>query len=386
MKTIYFLTTLFFFNHIHFYAQAEANTVLTGLSGSFGVAVHGNNLYTTDNNHHKILKADLTANPIAAADFVTTGLSSPEGLLIHGNDLYITEFNGQGSRILKVDLTAATPVAIEVVGGLTSLELIAVHENDLYISEFDSNKIVKIDLTAEIPVATDVATGLRGPVGLAIHGNDLYVASGLVNEEDDEDDEKGIFKIDLTAEAPLVANEFVTVTAPRGLAIHGNELYIAQGGEFFEFDDMNNFVSVGSKISKVDLSATGTPVVNDVLTTGLNDPWQLVVVEGILYIADLGNGLGNLGKVLKLDLNASLSVADTPPALSNVQIVPNPATNFIQVSRLKTTEKYAIYNILGAEIKSGTVSNTEEIDIRNLSKGLYFLKLGKEDILELVKK
>jgi hypothetical protein len=386
MKTIYFLTTLFFFNHIHFYAQAEANTVLTGLSGSFGVAVHGNNLYTTDNNHHKILKADLTANPIAAADFVTTGLSSPEGLLIHGNDLYITEFNGQGSRILKVDLTAATPVAIEVVGGLTSLELIAVHENDLYVSESDSNKIVKIDLTAEIPVATDVATGLREPVGLAIHGNDLYVAaSGLVNEEDDEEEEEGIFKIDLTAEAPLVANEFVTVTAPRGLAIHGNELYIAEGGEIFELDDMNNFVSVDSKISKVDLSATGTPVVNDVLTTGFNDPWQLVVVEGILYIADLGIGL-DLGKVLKLDLNASLSVADTPPALSNVQIVPNPATNFIQVSRLKTTEKYAIYNILGAEIKSGTVSNTEEIDIRNLSKGLYFLKLGKEDILELVKK
>lgn len=299
--------------------------MVTGLFGNNGVAVHGNNLYTTDNNHHKILKADLTANPIAAADFVTMGLSSPEGLLIHGNDLYIMEWGGQGSRILKVDLTAATPVAIEVVGGLRILEMMAVHENDLYVSEFVSNKIVKIDLTAETPVATDVATGLKWPVGLAIHGNDLYVASsGLVNEEDDEDDdedEEGIFKIDLTAEAPLVANKFVTLRRPAGLAIHGNELYIAQSGEFF--DDSNQEI-VGSKISKVDLSATGTPLVNDVLTTGLNLPWQLVVVEGILYIADVANGA-----ILKLDLNASLSVADTPSALSNVQIVPNPATNFI---------------------------------------------------------
>ena len=88
---------------------------------------------------------------------------------------------------------------------------------------------------------------------------------------------------------------------------------------------------------------------------------------------------------LKLDLT-TLSIDEIPTEFSSIRISPNPATDFIQVSGLKATEKYAIYNILGAEIKSGTVSNTEEIDIRNLSNGLYFLKLGKEDILELVKK
>lgn len=45
MKTIYFIITLFFLSHINFYAQAEATTVVTGLSSNFGGSSWKRSLY-----------------------------------------------------------------------------------------------------------------------------------------------------------------------------------------------------------------------------------------------------------------------------------------------------------------------------------------------------
>jgi DNA-binding beta-propeller fold protein YncE len=321
------------------------------------VAVHGNDLYTTDLGDNKILKVDLTANPIVAADFVTTGLSYPNGLVVHENNLYISEYNetdSRSSRILKVDLTAPTPEAIEVFGGLAELELMVIHGNDLYVSEYGSNKIVKIDLTAETPEITDVVAA-NYPVGLAIYGNELYIAS-VGNEK--------IVKIDLTAETPVITD--VVSVSSTGLTVYENELYIA--------DNRNE------KIVKIDLSLEA-PVLTDVISDEslLGGIWQLVVLDDVLYITD-----HNMGNILKLDLT-TLSIDETPTEFSSIRISPNPATDFIQVSGLKATEKYAIYNVLGAEIKSGEVFKNEEIEIRSLSKGLYFLKLESGGAYQFIK-
>lgn len=363
MKTIYFLITFVLFHCLNLLGQVEATEVVSGLNGSYGVAVHGNDLYVTELLSNKISKVDLTANTPVATDFITEGLASPNGLIVYGNDLYISEYsgeNGNNNRILKVDLTAVTPVATELVGGLTNLELMAIHENDLYVSQRGSNNIVKIDLTAETPSAIEVVSVVN-PTGLAVYENELYIT-------EDTDDNFKIVKIDLTAETPA-AIEVVSVGFSTGLAVYGDELYITEDGN--------------DKIVKIDLTVE-TPVLTDVLTTGLVTPWQLVVAGDILYIGDVGGDNSYEGKVLKLDLT-TLSVADIPTELSNIGISPNPASDFLQVSGLKAREKYAIYNVLGAEIRSGEVFNNEEIDIRSLSKGLYFLKLESNWTYQLIK-
>ncbi|WP_298494789.1 T9SS type A sorting domain-containing protein [uncultured Algibacter sp.] len=61
--------------------------------------------------------------------------------------------------------------------------------------------------------------------------------------------------------------------------------------------------------------------------------------------------------------------------IKGIKIFPNPASQFIHVFGLTKTENYRIYNVLGLELKSGTISNNEQIDINNLTKGVYFLKL-----------
>lgn len=59
-----------------------------------------------------------------------------------------------------------------------------------------------------------------------------------------------------------------------------------------------------------------------------------------------------------------------------INISPNPSRHFIQVSGLKKTEYYRIYNILGKEVSKGLISENETINIQNLKNGLYLLKIN----------
>ena len=356
MKTIYFLTTFVLFHCLGLLGQVEATEVVSGLGFPYGVAVHGNDLYVSVSD--KVSKIDLTANTPVATDFVTEGLVSPNGLIVHGNDLYISEYRGDvinNNRILKVDLTVATPVATEVVGGLDNLELMAIHGNDLYVSQYGSNTIVKIDLTAETPAAIEVVS-VSEPIGLAVYGNELYIANSA---------DKKIVKIDLITNIPTATDVVSGLGFPTGLAVYENELYIATDGD---------------KIAKIDLTAE-TPVLTDVVTTGLTSSWQLVVAGDVLYIADSG---ASGDKVLKLDLS-TLSVADIPIELSKVGISPNPASNFLQVLGLKATEKYAIYNVLGAKIQEGKLNDEKQIDLKKVPKGIYLLQLENTKTIKFVK-
>ncbi|MGM5470326.1 T9SS type A sorting domain-containing protein [Flavobacteriaceae bacterium LMO-SS05] len=81
---------------------------------------------------------------------------------------------------------------------------------------------------------------------------------------------------------------------------------------------------------------------------------------------------------------ASLSTADFEENRS-VKLFPNPSSEFIQLSGLNETETYKIYNVLGSEVVSGSVSNHEKIDIKNLTNGLYFLKFENGNTFKFVK-
>ncbi len=84
--------------------------------------------------------------------------------------------------------------------------------------------------------------------------------------------------------------------------------------------------------------------------------------------------------------NATLSTETFEATTEGLDLYPNPAKNFVKINGLKTNEKYAIYNILGAVVKSGTIANNEEISIAGLTNGMYFLKLEDNRTLKFIKK
>ncbi len=103
--------------------------------------------------------------------------------------------------------------------------------------------------------------------------------------------------------------------------------------------------------------------------------------DGILKNFSLNGNSSNW--VQGIDLN-TLSLNDSN--YNNIyKIFPNPSSEFIKIANLKSKESYSIYNVLGAEIKNGIISNNEQIDIRNFTSGLYFLKFEDGNTIKFIK-
>lgn len=81
----------------------------------------------------------------------------------------------------------------------------------------------------------------------------------------------------------------------------------------------------------------------------------------------------------------SLSTADLNGSDLVVKLFPNPSTDFLQFSNLKQTVSYTVYNVLGSKVLHGSISDTEKIDIRKLTKGLYLLNLDNGETLKFIK-
>ena len=84
--------------------------------------------------------------------------------------------------------------------------------------------------------------------------------------------------------------------------------------------------------------------------------------------------------------NATLSVDTFENTSNSVSLYPNPAKNFVKVNGLKANESYTVYNTIGAVVKSGIVSNNQEIAINDLTNGLYFLKFKNGKTMKFIKK
>lgn len=69
-----------------------------------------------------------------------------------------------------------------------------------------------------------------------------------------------------------------------------------------------------------------------------------------------------------------------------IKLFPNPSTDFIEISGLERSEGYSIYNILGAKVKSGTVSDGDRINVADFSNGLYLLTINNLNTTKFVKR
>jgi len=69
----------------------------------------------------------------------------------------------------------------------------------------------------------------------------------------------------------------------------------------------------------------------------------------------------------------------------NIKLFPNPSIEYIQILGLTGNERYILCDILGTEIKKGFISNNEQIDIRNFTNGLYFLKFDNGNTIKFIK-
>lgn len=80
-----------------------------------------------------------------------------------------------------------------------------------------------------------------------------------------------------------------------------------------------------------------------------------------------------------------LSITDQDIS-NNINIYPNPTKGIININTSISLESYSIYDISGKRITNNTLRNLQNIDVRNLSKGLYFIELNEKDSRAVIRK
>lgn len=65
---------------------------------------------------------------------------------------------------------------------------------------------------------------------------------------------------------------------------------------------------------------------------------------------------------------------------SEIQIMPNPANDSFRISNLGKDEEMSIYTMTGQKVMSETVTDNQTVDISHLANGLYFVKIGSQNI------
>ena len=85
----------------------------------------------------------------------------------------------------------------------------------------------------------------------------------------------------------------------------------------------------------------------------------------------------------KFNINSTLATTETN-TLQSVYLYPNPTSNLLQIAienKLDTPENYTIINSLGQVIKTKKIDTDADLNINvsNLTQGIYFLKLSKNN-------
>ena len=74
-----------------------------------------------------------------------------------------------------------------------------------------------------------------------------------------------------------------------------------------------------------------------------------------------------------------LSVVTSKDNLA-LKVLPNPATSQINITGLKQKENFVIFDSTGKVVKTGFVSSDDKIEVSNLSKGVYYVKIKNNNL------
>lgn len=348
LLAILFITSLF--------TQAQTATpFITGQTFTVGIEKKDNLLYVIkqgNGDDNKIYTVDITDSNPTATDFMTDVTISGQlfGMVLDGNMLYYTSLGGD---IYVTDITDASHAKTLIISGIQRCRGLAVKDNYLYVSCFDLSKIIKINLSDTFPTtATDVFTNLFLPRGIKFNGDDLYICDFIDGSPDQ------IVKIDVTETNPTATVIVAGLDVPDAIQFIGNEMY---------FTDNNQI----DRIAKIDITESFPPTVTDVVINISGNVHGFVFDGDDIYIAEYGFGVSkftqNTASILETNLNT-------------VSIYPNPTSNALTITGIENAQFFSIYNIIGKEVKTGKITSNNTIDVNQLKKGVYFLKLKGKNI------
>ena len=187
-----------------------------------------------------------------------------------------------------------------------------------------------------------------------------------------------------STDAPTV--DIVEVAAGAGTIVdnlsygdYSNYLELPTDNYQLDIRDESGTVTVASYLAPLaDLNLQGYAI--SVVASGFLAPENNSFGEGFGLWVSLPEG----GDLVELPLAIPTSIEDNSSLKSNLNVYPNPASTNLNVQFAMDTDSDVIvnmYNILGNTVKSVSLGNlssdlyTENIDVTDLSSGLYILSV-----------
>lgn len=170
----------------------------------------------------------------------------------------------------------------------------------------------------------------------------------------------------------------VNVTSKQIDAPSGNTIQ-----EFTDGNTLENLVVVGDNINWYSLNTTGRIANSNVIPL----PFNAVLEDGKTYYAS--QTINDVEGFYRLAVTAlkTLSVKDF--IFNNLKTYPNPVKSIVTIQNSSLIEKIEVLNNLGQNIiKLEPNEFKSDVDLTNLSNGLYFVKItssNKEKIVKIIK-
>ena len=209
----------------------------------------------------------------------TTGTSAllnrPCGVTVVGSKLYAVENGNHDVRAVDLSTTAVTTL---VSSGLAYPSYCVSDGTYLYVSDTNNNQVCRVLLVS--PYTVDVVCPVTAPAGIVLIGNNLYVAA----------ESNTIVLIEKGSEVfPWLSCGFVFnvgTSALQGLATDGTFIYAANSG-----DNTIWRVDVAQVTATLIAGATGTSGSTNATGTAARFyyPYGLAADGNYLYIADCAN-------------------------------------------------------------------------------------------------
>ena len=175
----------------------------------------------------------------------------------------------------------------------------------------------------------------------------------------------------------LTSLDFSTLTALESIDLSGS------GIEDVDLSNNTNLTSLsisGSGVNTLDLRNGHNVFITSfyIYDTGL----QCVNVDDDVYST---LNWTNISPTIFFKKDCSILSVDENNR-PEIRLFPNPSDSNISISGLEQEHRYQIYNVLGEALISGDITFKSQINIRSLSKGVYFIKLDTYETIRFVKK
>lgn len=373
MKTkllLFFKAIIFFALSISSCANAQVTEIFRGLEHAWSMEVVGNkiiflnNIFNGENYESShISKIDLSASNLVNQK-ILENLNRTYGMTKEGGSIYVTEaFN---KRILKFSHSESNPTIVPVLSNLPHYPILidgnAKHIFFVTLDQADNNRIrvLKFDYSQASPVATVVVDNLGSSLSSMLATDNKVFFSNY--------DEKNISWIDANATIATPQVFLNTQDKPNNLAKYGDYLYWEEDG----------------KLKRVDLSTTEITV-EDIMD--LQE--QTSYTEGNITHSSTPNDIkfdssGNLyvlahsdGRLYKVGASA-LSVNSFAQESDNLEVYPNPTTNFVILKGLNKNQNYKLTDTNGRLVKSGIIEKSGRINLEGMISGIYFLQVDNK--------